>query len=566
MNTFAFRFRQSRSCRWRSVSRKVCGVAHVVKSRWFDSENRVAGYALTNSLGRGVTATLAYDGSRMSGMAFALPNGGSFSTALTRNAARPDLVTRRAYSANGSSIYSYDTSFDLLGRPVNATDSQSLARSYLYNRRSELAAATIGTNAYEYAYDTIGNRTVASANSVTNTYAANNLNQYTQVDASQLTYDADGNLTQDDRFAYTYDAENRLLSVRPIAPVEGALAVVNAYDHDNRRILKRVERFVDDAWALVETHTFVYDGNNMVFERIIDADGSERIVENFWGNDLSGTEQGAGGVGGLLAVSIDGSFYFPCYDQIGNVVCYVSEAGAIAAQYVYDPYGSVIDQNGALADVFDIRFSTRYTDRETGLVSYKRRFYRPEHGRWLNRDPIEEMGGVNLYAFCLNNANSNLDRLGLNVTLTTGNRNVSWLRAGNRYFHQEICVDTWVWNEKSCCWRRTGRRSFSFAATGLGLSGPSDDWLGLNSPTGPGVIKGSVYETDDQGLEDTEVIETTPCQDRAFLKYLLSLDGKEDTYSLFRHNCRTFSQAMLDEAKRRNSNNDWRCKYDNKCN
>ena len=169
MNTFAFRFRQSRSCRWRSVSRKVCGVAHAVKSRWFDSENRVAGYAFTNSLGRGVTATLAYDGSRMSGMTFVLPNGGTFSTTLTRNAARPDLVTRRAYSANGSSIYSYDTTFDLLGRLVNATDSQSLARSYLYNRQNELAAATIGTNAYEYAYDTIGNRTVASANSVTNT-------------------------------------------------------------------------------------------------------------------------------------------------------------------------------------------------------------------------------------------------------------------------------------------------------------------------------------------------------------------------------------------------------------
>ena len=403
MNTFAFRFRQSRSCRWRFVSRKVCGVAHAVKSRWFDSENRVAGYALTNSLGRGVTATLAYDGSRMSGMTFVLPNGGTFSTALTRNAARPDLVTRRAYSANGSSIYSYDTTFDLLGRPVNATDSQSLVRSYLYNRRNELAAATIGTNAYEYAYDTIGNRTVASANSVTNTYAANNLNQYTQVDASQLTYDADGNLTQDDRFAYTYDAENRLVTVRPILPTEGALAVVNAYDHDNRRILKRLERFVDDAWTLVETHSFVYDGNNIVLERIADVDGSENVVEYFWGNDLSNTEEGAGGVGGLLAVSIDGLFYFPCYDQNGNAVAYVSESGDITAQYVYNPYGSVIEQYGNLADALGFRFSTRYTDCEIGLVSYKRRFYRPDHGRWLNRDPIEEDGGENLYGFCANN-------------------------------------------------------------------------------------------------------------------------------------------------------------------
>ena len=201
-----------------------------------------------------------------------------------------------------------------------------------------------------------------------------------------------------------------------------------------------------------------------------------------------------------------------------------------------------------------------------GLYYYGKRYYSPAMRRWLTRDPIGEEGGNNLYTFCSNDSVSKYDKFGHDVTLTTGNRNVSWLRAGNRYFHQEICVDTWVWNEKSCCWRRTGRRSFSFAATGLGLSGPSDDWLGLNSSTGPGVIRGNVYETDDQGLEDTEILETTPCQDRAFLKYLLSLDGQEDTYSLFRHNCRTFSQAMLNEARRRNGNNDRKCKYDKKCN
>ena len=395
----------------------VTNIAHAVKSRWFDSENRVAGYALTNSLGRGVTATLAYDGSRMSGMTFVLPNGGTFSTALTRNAARPDLVTRRAYSANGSSIYSYDTTFDLLGRPVNATDSQSLARSYLYNRRSELAAATIGTNAYEYAYDTIGNRTVASANSVTNTYAANNLNQYTQIDASQLTYDNDGNLAQDDRFAYTYDAENRLVTARPISPTEGALAVVNAYDHKHRRVTKRVERFDGEAWQMVETHNFVYDGGNIVLEKIALSDGTTRIVEYFWGNDLSGSEQGAGGVGGLIAVSIDGLFYFPCYDQNGNAVCYVSESGTIAAQYVFDPYGNVIDQYGNMPNQFAFGFSTKYLDRETGLVGYQRRFYRPEHGRWLNRDPIEEDGGANLYVYCDNTPVFFYDLFGLEVVV-----------------------------------------------------------------------------------------------------------------------------------------------------
>ena len=380
---------------------------------------------------------------------------------LASHRRRRSGVTRRAYSASGSSIYSYDTTFDLLGRPVNATDSQSLARSYLYNRRNELAAATIGTNAYEYAYDTIGNRTVASANSVTNTYAANNLNQYTHVDASQLTYDADGNLTQDDRFAYAYDAENRMISTRPIAPSEGDLAVVNAYDHKHRRVMKRVEQFDGDVWQTSETHTFAYDGCNIVLERIALADGSTRTVEYFWGNDLSGSEQGAGGVGGLLAVSIDGSFYFPCYDQNGNVVCYVSESGVIAAQYVYAPYGNVIDQYGALADVFDVRFSTRYTDRETGLVSYKRRFCRPEHGRWLNRDPLEEFGGENLFAFCLNNSIVYVDPFGMDIWVE------NTVAVGG--FHQRVCVDMWRQSRiGSCCKGKTyckaGKYCISFGA------------------------------------------------------------------------------------------------------
>ena len=298
--------------RYDSFAVVVTNVAHAVKTRRFDAEGRVAGYNFTNGVGRGVSVSLQYDGTRLVNTVFTLPNGGTFSSALTRRASRPDLIRRRSYRFDGSSIYWYENEYDLMGRQTNANDSVSLARAYLYNRRNELAEALVGTNAFAYAYDSIGNRMADTVNDATRTYAANNLNQYTQVNASELTYDTDGNLTQDDRFVYAYDAENRLVSVYPISPTEGALAVINIYDHDNRRVVKRVERVHEDAWMLAETHTFVYEGNNIVFERIVGADGSERIVEYFWGNDLSGSEQGAGGVGGLLAVSIDGSFYFPC--------------------------------------------------------------------------------------------------------------------------------------------------------------------------------------------------------------------------------------------------------------
>ena len=128
----------------------------------------------------------------------------------------------------------------------------------------------------------------------------------------------------------------------------------------------------------------------------------ELPTKYFWGPDLSGTEQGAGGVGGLLAVGIDGTFHLPLYDHNGNIVRYIAEDGASSAACVYDPFGSVISTAGPLADTFTFGFSTKPLDRETGLVAYQRRFHSPSLGRFLNRDPIEEKGGENLYAFCAN--------------------------------------------------------------------------------------------------------------------------------------------------------------------
>ena len=131
-----------------------------------------------------------------------------------------------------------------------------------------------------------------------------------------------------------------------------------------------------------------------------------------WGNDLSGTLQGAGGVGGLLAVSIDGAYYLPCYDNNGNITAYVNEQGVVVAQYTYDAFGATITQSGSHASHFPHRFSTKYHDPETGLYYYGRRFYDTVWGRWLNRDPVAERGGANLYGFCRNNPVKYFDTLG----------------------------------------------------------------------------------------------------------------------------------------------------------
>lgn len=152
---------------------------------------------------------------------------------------------------------------------------------------------------------------------------------------------------------------------------------------------------------------------NQIEERIAYTNGGTSIIHYYWGKDLSGSFQGADGVGGLLYLTIDGSTFIPLYDNNGNVTHYLDSNGNVVAQYTYDAFGNTIAQSGLLANTFRHRYSTKYLDTETSLYYYGYRFYHPTLMRWLNRDPIEEDGGINLYAFCGNNSISKYDVLGL---------------------------------------------------------------------------------------------------------------------------------------------------------
>ena len=157
----------------------------------------------------------------------------------------------------------------------------------------------------------------------------------------------------------------------------------------------------------------LYDNWNLIEERIAYTNGTTTTIRYFWGRDLSGTLQGAGGVGGLLYLTIDGVPSIPCYDNNGNVTRYLDANGNIVAQYTYDAFGNTISQYGAMCGVFRHRFSTKCYDTETGIYYYGYRFYNTILMRWLNRDPIEECDGCNLYIFVANRPPYCFDKLGL---------------------------------------------------------------------------------------------------------------------------------------------------------
>jgi RHS repeat-associated protein len=317
------------------------------------------------------------------GYSVALANGVVLDRIVARDPCRRSLVKAITNSVNGLPYNPLDYNYDKLSRVTSRNTD-----TFDYNARSEVISANIGSTASRYAYDNIGNNIWVSVNTVTNFYSANDLNQYTRISNGSVTepeYDLDGNMTWDGRLSYIWDAENRLIA----AYSNNICVVSNAYDHLSRRVLKV-------SHGGTETRRFVYDGWNLVQETISAASGTT-TNHYVWGKDISGTLQGAGGVGGLLAVSLNGAWYFPFYDNNGNVLAYADETGTIVAEYLYDAFGRTIAAMGLLADTFRHRFSTKYYDTETGFYYYGYRFYAPELMRWLNRDPIDDPAFVAMH-------------------------------------------------------------------------------------------------------------------------------------------------------------------------
>lgn len=236
-------------------------------------------------------------------------------------------------------------------------------------------------------------------------------------------YDDDGNLTRDGRWTYAWDAENRLVTMTAISTVPAAAKkqLTFAYDWTNRRVQKWVfgwnEATAAYNSAAASTIRFIYDGWNLVAE----LDGNNAALRTYvWGLDLSDTLQGAGGVGGLLAlndyavVGVGARSHFVSYDGNGNLTVLVNASDStITAQYVYGPFGENLRASGSIARANPIRWSSKYTDEESGLCYYGFRFYQPQTGRWISRDPIDEQGGMNIYGFCNSDSVNLIDSYGM---------------------------------------------------------------------------------------------------------------------------------------------------------
>jgi RHS repeat-associated protein len=399
------------------------GVQRMVTTKTYDFLNRLTAISSTPSAAAAISYTYTYNNANQR-VRVALPDGSAWQYVYD---SLGQVISGHKFFADGTPVagQQFDYSFDNIGNRTQTLaggDQSGLnQRSATYgannlnqytNRSTvpgfaDILGTALATNTVtvggqtpyrkgEYFRDQLPvsnssaalwtNIVVASPNQTSITG-----NVFVAQSPENYSYDSDGNLTGDGRWTYTWDGENRLVSMQGQSgiPTGAKYKLDFLYDSQSRRIQKLVSTNNGSSYVAQITNRFIYDGWNMV--ALLNPASS--VVQSFvWGIDLSGSPQGAGGVGGLLALNdtVNG-LHFAAFDGNGNVAALTKAAdGTVSAQYEYGPFGELLRMTGPMAKVNPFRSSTKYQDDETDLLYYGYRY--EKDGRWLSRDPITEPG------------------------------------------------------------------------------------------------------------------------------------------------------------------------------
>jgi RHS repeat-associated protein len=164
------------------------------------------------------------------------------------------------------------------------------------------------------------------------------------------------------------------------------------------RRVQIVERDSTSNHNIITTKNYVWIGSEIAEER---ASNGTTVTKRFF---PQGEQQ-------LISGTLTPFYYFR--DHLGSVRELMSSTGTIAARYGYDPYGRTTLVSGTNLATF--QYTGDYVHQPSGLNLTLFRAYDPNTGRWLNRDPIAENGGLNLYGYCADDPTDFTDPLGLVV-------------------------------------------------------------------------------------------------------------------------------------------------------
>jgi RHS repeat-associated protein len=429
-----------------------------------------------------------------------------------------DKVNNRRFEVDQftqlADVYEYDSIYRLIRAayrvPANDTNVQAIVNN---DNTNATVAAVIASQDESYLFDGVGNwvskQTLTGTDSNAVGYQINEMNEYQGIGPALQQYDDNGNLTSDSSRNYIYDAYNRLVRVSTLG---GNTVASYKYDAFSRRIVKQ---------AGGETVLYVHFGKRVLEERNT---FSQLLRQYVYGNGIDEVLQ-------LRNASNQDYFYHS--NSLGSVSAMTDASGEVIERYRYNAYGETqvlaangIDSLSASQIGNSYGFTGRRLDKETGFYYYRARYYSPESGRFIQRDPLGYSDGMGVYTYVGNNPINYIDPLGEarigyrpleNMPTVIGLRGSSADRDNNVVGHEHI----WF-----------------------------DDGSNIGFGDGAGNVDGSGLFTENKSRQDdyTQWVE----YDDDIMKKAVKNLGDPGEYSLFwdDNNCQDYVERVVNEYER----------------
>lgn len=229
---------------------------------------------------------------------------------------------------------------------------------------------------------------------------SSNLNLRNAPAMQALTYDLNGNLTSDGTNAYQWDWENRLIQITYPGTGNNSKFTYDGLD-------RIVEIFETTSGSVTSTKQFVWADD----EKWESRDGSGNLSAQYFS----------------FGQTLAGSSYYLTRDQLISIREMTDSSGTVQAEYGYDPYGRTTRLHGSLNT--DFQYADYYSHSRSGLNLAAYRAYDASLGRWINRDPLGEQGGINLYNYVDGIPTGDYDpsgMQGLTSLWTWGSQGAAW--------------------------------------------------------------------------------------------------------------------------------------------
>ncbi len=274
------------------------------------------------------------------------------------------------------------------------------AVSYEYDDNDQLTKATSSTTEWTYEYDSRGNiisktiKNISTDNTVTSTYGYDSewQDRLISYNGQEIKYALDDGTTDNSNpLVYRGNALTWTMG-RQLASFGS-----NTYTYNEEGI--RTSKTANN----VKT-TFLLDGYNVIEQ----TDGTTTLHFFYDSN------------GEVIGFRYNGNDYFYVKNAMRDIIAITDSNKNIVAEYRYDPWGKVLDEENltAIGALNPFRYRSYYYDSDIKMYYLQSRYYDAEVGRFINCDDVSYIGvtesenSYNPFAYCENDAVNGWDPSG----------------------------------------------------------------------------------------------------------------------------------------------------------